>query len=104
MKNSPAPVAEIAADSFDAYVPAPMMGESPTRPYCLLLMPPVDVPAARLPSLSSATQPTVPNLCSSDSLRLVCGSPVFCSCSSSFCSDFQRRSVQKYDGSTISSP
>ena len=37
-----------------------MMGESPTRPQRLPVMPPVEVAAARLPSASSATAPTVP--------------------------------------------
>ena len=37
-----------------------MMGESPTRPTCLLVSPPVEVAAARLPARSSATAPTVP--------------------------------------------
>src|SRR5258708_28309023 len=32
------------------------------RPECLLVMPPVEVAAARLPSRSIATAPTVPNL------------------------------------------
>ena len=49
MKYSPVPVQETATDSFSAYVPAPMIGESPMRPKRLLLVPPVDVPAARLP-------------------------------------------------------
>src|SRR5688572_19368035 len=67
-----------------------MIGASPTRPYCLSVMPPVDVPAARLPALSTATAPTVPN---------------FFSFSMSFSwRAFQRRSVQKYEGSTISRP
>ena len=37
-----------------------MMGESPTRPGRLLVMPPVEVAAARLPAPSRATAPTVP--------------------------------------------
>ena len=37
-----------------------MTGESPTRPGILLVNPPVDVAAARLPAASSATAPTVP--------------------------------------------
>ena len=36
------------------------MGESPIRPYRLLVIPPVDVPAAKLPCWSRATAPTVP--------------------------------------------
>ena len=35
-------------------------GESPTRPKCLFVKPPVDVPAARFPRSSTATAPTVP--------------------------------------------
>src|SRR2546421_286269 len=46
-----------------------MMGESPTRPNRFMLVPPVDVPAARLPALSSATAPTVPNFRSSAGTR-----------------------------------
>src|SRR6185436_2728059 len=99
MKYSPVPVAETATESFAAYVPAPMTGESPTRPNSLLVVPPVDVPAARLPSRSSATAPTVPYFFSSGTLYDECSLLV-----SSCCSAFQRRSVQKYDGSTISSP
>ena len=37
-----------------------MMGESPTRPQRLPVMPPVEVAAATLPWASSATAPTVP--------------------------------------------
>src|SRR5438876_2578915 len=37
-----------------------MMGESPTRPRCLSVSPPVEVAAARCPAPSSATAPTVP--------------------------------------------
>ena len=57
---NPWPVAETAQQSFAAYVPAPMIGESPTRPHFLPVMPPVEVAAARLPVASSATAPTVP--------------------------------------------
>jgi hypothetical protein len=49
MNNSPVPVAETAAVSLWAYVPAPMIGESPIRPTGLFVSPPVDVPAARSP-------------------------------------------------------
>ena len=35
-----------------------MIGESPTRPACLNVMPPVEVAAARWPAMSSATAPT----------------------------------------------
>src|SRR5215472_4983184 len=66
MKYSPAPVPETAQDWLDAYVPAPMIGESPTRPGILACMPPVDVPAATLPWRSRATTPTVPYVCVSD--------------------------------------
>ena len=37
-----------------------MIGLSPTLPYFFLLIPPVDVAAAKLPNLSRATAPTVP--------------------------------------------
>ncbi len=65
MKYSPCPVADTAQLSLLAYVPAPMMGESPTRPQRLPVMPPVEVAAARLPCRSSATAPTVPKASSS---------------------------------------
>ena len=45
---------------WNADLPAPKIGESPTRPNSLAVRPPVEVAAARLPWLSSATQPTVP--------------------------------------------
>jgi len=51
--------AETAQVALFAYVPPPMMGESPTRPAFLFVVPPVEVAAARLPFLSSATAPTV---------------------------------------------
>ena len=38
---------------------SPIMGESPTLPGSLAVMPPVDVAAARLPLESIATAPTV---------------------------------------------
>jgi hypothetical protein len=38
-----------------------MIGASPTRPQRLPVVPPVEVPAAMLPCVSSATTPTVPN-------------------------------------------
>lgn len=38
----------------------PMQGVSPTRPSILFRIPPVDVAQATLPSLSTATAPTVP--------------------------------------------
>src|SRR5215472_1457842 len=62
MKYSPSPVPDTAQDSLLAYVPAPISGVSPTRPLCLLVRPPVEVAAARLPARSSATAPTVPML------------------------------------------
>lgn len=37
-----------------------MQGVSPTRPSILFRMPPVEVAQATLPSLSTATAPTVP--------------------------------------------
>jgi hypothetical protein len=37
MKNSPLPVAEIAQVLSSAQVPAPMIGESPTRPTSLFV-------------------------------------------------------------------
>src|SRR3984885_10063445 len=44
-----------------------MIGESPTRPWRLLVMPPVEVAAARSPLASSATAPTVP--CDTSGIR-----------------------------------
>ena len=44
-----------------AYVPAPIIGESPILPHFLLVIPPVEVPAAKFPFISIATHPTVPN-------------------------------------------
>src|SRR6218665_2205900 len=52
-----------------------MSGESPTRPTRLLVMPPVEVAAARWPCMSSATAPTVPNFWSSSSGGLVMAGP-----------------------------
>src|SRR5439155_25053510 len=69
MNCSPRPVPLTAHVALLAYVPAPTIGESPTRPYFLFVRPPVEVPAARLPCVSSATQPTVPKCCSSDEER-----------------------------------
>src|SRR5205807_9240750 len=90
MKNSPVPVQETATESLSAYVPAPMIGESPTRPYCLFVVPPVDVPAARLPAASSATAPTVPCRVSSSDLIAACGLACrCCSLSNSCCNAFQ---------------
>ena len=60
MNCSPMPVQLTAQVALSAYVPAPTIGESPTRPYFLFVRPPVEVPAARLPCVSRATQPTVP--------------------------------------------
>jgi len=48
IKYSPSPVHDTAQVALFAYVPAPMMGESPIRPAFLLLVPPVEVAAARL--------------------------------------------------------
>lgn len=39
---------------------SPMQGVSPTRPSILFSIPPVEVAQAMLPSLSTATAPTVP--------------------------------------------
>ena len=49
MIASPSPVQEIAAVASSAHVPAAISGESPTRPGCLPLMPPVEVAAATPP-------------------------------------------------------
>src|SRR3954471_19396270 len=59
MIDSPQPVVEQPPVWLSAYRPAPISGESPTRPGSLLAVPPVDVPVARRPARSSATQPTV---------------------------------------------
>ena len=59
MKNSPQPVAETPQVLLFAYVPAPIIGASPIRFHFLFVIPPVEVPEEILPSLSSATQPTV---------------------------------------------
>eukprot|EP00966_Prymnesium_polylepis_P308958 7139131-Prymnesium_polylepis.1 len=59
MIASPWPVQLTAPASLSAYTPPPTMGESPTRPGSLHEMPPVEVAAARLPSASNATAPTV---------------------------------------------
>ena len=59
MMVSPMPVAETAQVSLSAHVPAPIRAESPTRPGCWLVMPPVEVAAERLPRASTATAPTV---------------------------------------------
>src|SRR2546422_896702 len=48
-----------------------MIGESPTRPYRFISVPPVDVPAARFPALSRATAPTVPKWFSSPGSAVV---------------------------------
>ncbi len=61
MKYSPDPVHEIAQVLLLAYVPAPIIGESPILPHFLLVIPPVEVPAAKFPFISIATHPTVPN-------------------------------------------
>jgi hypothetical protein len=46
MKASPWPVVETAQPASSAYVPAPISGESPTRPRRLSTVPPVLVAAA----------------------------------------------------------
>ncbi len=72
-----------------------MIGESPTRPHFLPVMPPVEVAAARLPCAASATAPTVPI---SDS-RQACGGPA-----RSRSSSRRRRSVAKWLFGTGLSP
>jgi hypothetical protein len=47
-KCSPTPVQEMAQLALSANVPAPMTGESPTRPRTWFVTPPVEVAAARL--------------------------------------------------------
>jgi len=56
---SPYPVQETAAEELSAYPPQPTRGESPTRPTRFAVIPPVEVPAAKFPSESSTTAPTV---------------------------------------------
>src|SRR5690606_26212622 len=72
-------------------------------PQCLLVMPPVEVPAARLPCASSATAPTVPSASRAYSQSF---SAALCSASAafSFCNCCQRSSVRKYAGSTNGMP
>ena len=60
MIDSPWPVHDTATVASSAHVPAPISGESPTRPSRWPDTPPVDVAAARRPSASRATAPTVP--------------------------------------------
>ena len=60
MIASPSPVQETATLSSSAQVPAPISGESPTRPRRWPIVPPVEVAAASRPSRSRATAPTVP--------------------------------------------
>ena len=95
MKYSPWPVADTAQQSSAAYVPAPMIGVSPTRPARLPVMPPVDVAAARWPCASSATAPTVPSEASSPTRA----SPARCRSSSA-----RRRSVVNQSFGTDSRP
>jgi hypothetical protein len=64
MIASPSPVQEMATVVSSAHVPAAISDESPTRPGCLRLVPPVDVAAATPPWASSATAPTVFPRCS----------------------------------------
>ena len=59
MNASPTPVHEIPTRS-SAQVPAPIIGVSPILPSGFPVIPPVEVAAAILPSLSKATAPTVP--------------------------------------------
>ena len=87
-----------------------MSGVSPTRPTRLLVRPPVEVAAARWPSRSSATAPTVPYLLSSGPAPAAAAAPrghrdpaqPIAPRATRSCS--QRRAVEKYDGSTIASP
>jgi len=48
---SPTPVTEQAPDKLSAYVPQPMLGESPILPGNFNGKPPVDVAVATLPAL-----------------------------------------------------
>ena len=57
---SPRPVEPAAPTALSTYKPAPMIGESPTRPGILKLNPLVVVTAARSPLASSAEQWMVP--------------------------------------------
>src|SRR5262249_32297373 len=59
MKNSPSPVQDTAQTLESANVPAPMIGDPPTRPQRLPVRPPLEVAAARLPFRLQATAPTV---------------------------------------------
>src|SRR6218665_3639347 len=85
-----------------------MSGESPTRPTRLLVMPPVEVAAARWPCMSSATAPTVPNFLSSSSGGLVMAAPSWSvttrPVSRTRYNCWRRASVEKKKGSTISRP
>lgn len=76
-----------------------MMEESPTLPYRLFVIPPVEVAAARLPCMSRATAPTVP-------IFGILWSSWHCVDSFSFNlrSYFNLRFVLKYAFSTISNP
>ena len=67
MMPSPSPVQEIATVASSAQVPTAISDESPTRPGCLRLVPPVEVAAATRPCASRATAPTVFPRCSTRS-------------------------------------
>ncbi|KAG9340360.1 hypothetical protein JZ751_021473 [Albula glossodonta] len=56
--TSPSPE-QVTASFPSAYIPAPTTAVSPTRPFRLPTIPPVDVAAARFPQRSRATAPTV---------------------------------------------
>ncbi len=77
-----------------------MIGLSPTRPWALLLKPPVDVAAARCPWQSRATAPTVPCFSASEASRICPDAALACSERNAS----TRRCVVKYAGSTIASP
>lgn len=57
--TSPNPVTVAAPERLSAYSPHPICGVSPIRPGSLSIMPPVEAAAAKLPSSSTATAPTV---------------------------------------------
>lgn len=59
MTSSPCPVAVAAPMALSTYRPAPMMGESPTRPRSLKAMPLVVQAPLRLPCMSMAIMPMV---------------------------------------------
>ena len=60
---SPQPVAEASPQRSSAYVPAPMIAESPTRPGALSCVSPVDVAAATWPCASACHRAHRAHLC-----------------------------------------